>query len=641
MAAGKTVTSGDVSRLQAIEKNRWPDGSLKFAVLSGLAPLATNIPLTVRLSVSDPATGGRALTLADLKATGITASISAAALGDATWAGADWDTAFKSWVSGPEMSSWLFRKPVGTDAHLTAWLEVRLYVGGAVEVLPWIENSYLLVPGPTNKSSTYSFSLGGTLRFSAAIDLPNHCRTPLVSGSKLSHWLTIDPEVRPKHDTAHLQSTNLVPTYMANVPPDAGRVTALATTYTPLQQGNYPLGMGAAGYHPSIGLLPEWDVLYLTCPSQTCYTGLIFNAYSAGRFGIHWRDENTQAPALFASFPRYNLGYGNGVGDSGASAANQYFAAPTGTVPATWKVSHHPSVGYLAYLATGAFYHLETLQFAAVTNHFMVPEHLREGATGLQLTDVIGLRHTAWALRTLALAASATPDADTTQKTQYVNTLANNVAWYHARYVAQANNPQGYVRELEVNGPPNNDAYTPRIDPYAQSAFMNNFFAGVLGWCKCLKIPFNAATATQFDAFYAWKARSVINLFGGTGPGEYLYRDAGVAVIAVAPRDNSNWITGAGPWYDNFGQIWAGTHDGSLSGYAQPARTKALEDGSLRGGYFPEATSYWGNLQPAIAYAVKHGLPGALAGYQRMTAANNWQQLVSNFNKDPVWSVRP
>lgn len=60
----------------------------------------------------------------------------------------------------------------------------------------------------------------------------------------------------------------------------------------------------------------------------------------------------------------------------------------------------------------------------------------------------------------------------------------------------------------------------------------------------------------------------------------------------------------------------------------------------LRGGHYPDATSYWGNLQPAIAYAVEHGVSGAQAAYNRMSAAPNWGQLLGSFNTAPVWSVR-
>jgi len=54
------------------------------------------------------------------------------------------------------------------------------------------------------------------------------------------------------------------------------------------------------------------------------------------------------------------------------------------------------------------------------------------------------------------------------------------------------------------------------------------------------------------------------------------------------------------------------------------------------------ATSYWGNLQPAIAYAVEHGAVGSLDAYNRMVGAPNWQPAAKYFDTEtPVWSVRP
>jgi hypothetical protein len=61
----------------------------------------------------------------------------------------------------------------------------------------------------------------------------------------------------------------------------------------------------------------------------------------------------------------------------------------------------------------------------------------------------------------------------------------------------------------------------------------------------------------------------------------------------------------------------------------------------LRGAYYPDPTSYWANLQPALAYAVQHNVPGAQAAYNRMVTAPNWGELVNGFNSAPVWSVAP
>ncbi len=257
------------------------------------------------------------------------------------------------------MSSWIYRKAIGSDAHLVAWLEVRLFADGSVEVLPWVENGFLRVASPTNKSATFAFALGGTQRFSSSINLPNHCRTPLVSGSTLSHWLGNDPQVVVKHDTAYFQTTSLVPSYRAVVSPTSAVVNSLVSTYTPLQQSNHSPEMGTAGFHLSIGILPEWDVLYLTSASQKTYSGLIINAYSAGRYGIHFRDETTNRPFAFSSYPNLVAGEGSGISGIGASSTNSYTPTASGTSPPQWAISHHPSLGFMAYLVTGRWYFME------------------------------------------------------------------------------------------------------------------------------------------------------------------------------------------------------------------------------------------------------------------------------------------
>jgi len=91
---------------------------------------------------------------------------------------------------------------------------------------------------------------------------------------------------------------------------------------TPLQQGSFDLTMGAGGYHAGIGLLSQWDVLYLTTSAAAAYKGLVFNGYSFGRYGIHYRDEATNKPAAVcdASRPYLNISQTNsGIHDVGSS----------------------------------------------------------------------------------------------------------------------------------------------------------------------------------------------------------------------------------------------------------------------------------------------------------------------------------
>ncbi|XVJ68966.1 MAG: hypothetical protein HEQ39_04375 [Rhizobacter sp.] len=119
---------------------------------------------------------------------------------------------------------------------------------------------------------------------------------------------------------------------------------------------------------------------------------------------------------------------------------------------------------------------------------------------------------------------------------------------------------------------------------------------------------------------------------GGTGPNEHPFYEAAPYTIAVAPTDKPDFLKGTGPWFTDWGAVYKAQTE-----VPNPPGT----GDQLRGGYFPEATSYWGNLQPAIAYAVQHRVPGALEAYQRLTSASNWSRLANKFNTNPVWSVMP
>lgn len=620
-----SVIVGNIPELQVVSKNLWPDGSMKFAIVSGLTSFTTAGSKTIGLSIGQ-ATTATLLTTADLRATGISAAIDAGSFGAASWSGADWDLPFMEWVRGPFMSSWIYRKQIGSDAHLVGWMEVRLYKGGAVEVLPWIENGYLTVAAPTNKNATYAFSLGGTQRFSATFDLLNHTRTVLVSGSVLSHWLGSDPKLTPTHDRTYLQATRLVPAYRGQLPSTAALWTTLAQSYTPLQQGNYPTSMGTAGYHGSIGLLPDWDVAYLASSDLRAYAGVIANAYSAGRYGIHFRDERTQRPLRFSSYPNLVLEGSSGLAGTGASSKNTYTPVASGTKPPTWNSTHHPSVGFMAYLLTGRFYFMEEVQFAATVHYLKNTDIQRQFASGVLLSSAGAntTRGAAWATRTLAQAACITPDSDTALRTEFLASVEANVNFYHGRYVAIPNNPLGFVQ-------PYSDYTTNGDNKYFEAAWMQDFFTAAYGYALDLDLALSATGKTRMKDFFAWKARSIIGRLGGTASTDYLYRDAAVYTVAIAPTDTPDYPNGTGPWFANWGQAYTATTGSPNSGLA----------GDLRGGNFPDATSYWGNLQPAIAYAVEHNIPGALDAYRRMTGAANWVTLANNMNASPIWSVRP
>ena len=622
---------GSGTDLQVICKNVWPDGSLKFALVSGVVKLAPASPLTVKLAtttITSPKSAN-VIGIAELKASGIAVVIDAKSYGSAIWSGVAWDAPFATWVSGPQMSSWIYRKTVGTDAHLVAWLEVRMYAAGNIEILPWIENGYLLVPLPSSKNAVYSFSINGIQRFSQAINLANHARTVLVSGTALSHWVGNDPLVVIKHDTAYLQSTRLVPAYRVTKP-EQSLFSALPNTFAPLQQGGYPGEMGTAGYHPSIGILPQWDVLYLTSGDERAFRAVIFNAYSSGRYGIHFRDEKTNRPFLFSSYPNLVLGgKGEGLTGTGASSKEAYTPAATGTVPATWTSTHHPSVGFTAYLVTGRYYFMEEVQFAATIHFLKNTDIVREFGKGILKTNAGAntTRGMAWATRTLAQAACATPDDDAALRTEFLSSIESNIDYYHRIYVAQPNNPYGFLAPYtDYSGVGDNILMV--------STWQQDFVTAAYGYLQDMEPSISGPSSTKLAQFFRWKAASVVGRYGRTGlVTEFPFTEAAPYTIAIAPSDTVDFMGGTGPWYPSWGGIYSATKGGGA--------TNTVASNALIGGNFPEAGSYWGNSAPALAYAVEHGAPGAREAYARLTGASNWNLLEVGFDNSPEWSVVP
>ncbi|WP_394468754.1 hypothetical protein [Roseateles sp. DC23W] len=626
--AGSSV-AGSVGALQVTPRTTWPDGSLRFAQLAGLADVSANTPLTVRLRRADAAAAGSALGVADLKKTGVTAEVAASGLGTASFGNTEWDAPFQTWITGPQMSSWVYRKPLGSDAHLVAWLEVRLFANGAVEVLPWVENGYLMVADPTNKSATYSFKLSSSERFSAAIDLPHHCRTPLISGPALSYWLGEDPAITPRHDVAYLQATEQVPTYSARVDSTSSAAKRLVETYTPLDKANFMYqgdSMTGGGYQESIGLLPEHDVLYLTCDTPAAYGAVVRTGFAAGRYSIHYRDEKTQRPLRFSQYPNLVLPNGSPVRDVGGSTRNQYTPKGTGKIPPIWDAAHAPSVGYMAYLLTGRWYFMEQVQFAATLDYLGKGDNnvLRVGSKGL-VRPCFGAWQTracAWQWRTLAQALAVTPDSDTALRNEFVDCVHHNADDLHGTYVAQPNNPFGWIQPGE--------GYTNNMQFGAP--WQQDFVTAAFGYSLGLGLPISAAAAAKLEAFFHWKARSAVMRLG-TSSG-FWYVNGAPYTMSITNAGVPDFAGGKGPWLADDAAVYAAT-------YASKPSWFGTAEGKLAAEILPGDRAHWANLMTAMAYAVRYGVKGAGAAYQRVTSASNYAALRDAYNVAPVWSVVP
>jgi hypothetical protein len=127
-----------------------------------------------------------------------------------------------------------------------------------------------------------------------------------------------------------------------------------------------------------------------------------------------------------------------------------------------------------------------------------------------------------------------------------------------------------------------------------------------------------------------------VGRFGGSAAAEYCFRDVAQYHIAYAPTDSPNWNNGTGPWYADWGQLYVAT-----VGHANDCATGNSLRGSSGGDPLVMSTGYWGNLRPALSYALDHGATGAATAYARLTGASNYAAGAAGFDDDPVWSVRP
>jgi hypothetical protein len=135
-------------------------------------------------------------------------------------------------------------------------------------------------------------------------------------------------------------------------------------------------------------------------------------------------------------------------------------------------------------------------------------------------------------------------------------------------------------------------------------------------------------------AFFAWKARSVVHRLGLSSG--YRFEQAGVYEYPASASTTPDFQHGTGPWYADDAAAYAATSVGKQA----RAQTDNVLDYFLVD-YGPPEKSVWANLVPAIAYATRHGVTGAVAAYVRLTGASNYSTMTAGFNTTPVWSVMP
>ena len=486
-------------------------------------------------------------------------------------------------------------------------------------------------------------------------------------------WWNGTPALHIKHNTAYLISTKAVPNYRQSLTFSETRLQEYGATDAntePMTVGPFTPAMPATGARPDIGLLPEWAAATVVSMDKRAKNLTLASSGYGGSYPIHRRDHSggpgTGYPISVVNFP--NATFDGTISDSYNEATGQQEKFPGAeAVPYEPDDAHQPNFSYLPYLLTGDPFHLEELHFWVSYNTSKMNPSYRNFSDG-SIVNQVQLRGQGWGLRTVAEAAYITPD-NHPLKMHFKHFADNTIATQNARYTDNPNANKlgageghlpydlgGTVFTATANQTTFSVPYYPGyiIVVINGNGIADNQYTATNGTTITLNTPVAAGTqvvvvnkstgiAPWMDDFLTsgaghaadlgfteaarlllWKAKFPVNRMVGAG---VCYINAAPYAMQVRDRHDT-------PFYETPAEAYQKT---ALSGGSQwlssamvglecnsqayldvlnsirplPSEPYVLgEMAAYRGN-----TSYVANMQPALAYAVDSGYPGALEAW--------------------------
>ena len=399
-------------------KTRWPDGSIRFAILSARIPAAGSyaivpgpkafgdfVPVVPKVSV-----------IVKLGETAYVAELPAAPTGDA-------------WLGGPEVREWrAIVAPVANDrphAFLRVLFDTRVYADGQHRVDVTAENT-LNVKGATAVAYDVTVLRGG--------------QSVLQRSAMTHHWLTrwrtvFGLAASPMtHDFEAAYRANALPRYLGMVANEDDAAAMTGADWDLLGKGPLHNPMNDHGGRREIAPYPDWAARFLVWQHPRQRVFLLRTADQAGSWPVHVREANGGHVTIDVHPDFWLDPRGDGpLGDLSARG------------PLRPDIAHQPSLAYLPYLVTGDRYYADEMAFWAnytllATFHdtFYNPRGgghrngpgsktpVLPGSHGLLAPNET--RGIAWGLRNLTDAAAYLPDGDP-MRAYFAAKVRNNLAW--------------------------------------------------------------------------------------------------------------------------------------------------------------------------------------------------------------------
>jgi hypothetical protein len=583
LKVGSLTTQTDI-------KSKWPDGSIKFALVTVNVPSAGSYAITAAAAP----TGTFAPVLP-------TASVTLTIGGVAYVAVLPASKSNDIWMSGPlAYEGRSVVAPGAGTAHpfLRVHFDTRVYSNGKGRVDVSVENVLDKV-GATTVAYDVKIVVNGQQVFTQTgvqhYYLTRWRKVFPIAGTIVS---SITPDIRP------FNTARILPPYLSLVANLVDVPTGV--NFDILKSGALDPNMPAHGGRPELAPYPDWTARYLVHKDQTERSYLLANGDLSGSWPIHVREAETSATTgvggerLVSLEQRPTLWY-----DARANPDFDFIKGSPmpireygslipepGQSPLIPDDAHQPSLAYVPYLLTGDRYYAEEMAFWA--NYGMIRTYPGDGVRGgqgiLAYNEVRGI---GWALRNLAEAAALYPDGPVKD---YLSTrTTSNLQWLDN--FANAQNPvTNPFRVMWIGKRPDGNQFI--------SLWEQTYLAYAID--RALKLGFTAGRAHR-DAI----AKFQLRLF--TSEPQYPRAQGAPYIVAVGTPP-------AGAiYYDSYAQfsfftsmadVWTGT---------------AGQERAFAGFYGPEARL---NLMMGI----ESGWPGAQTAYD---------YLLPFIGVEPVWGALP
>ena len=393
-------------------KVRWPDGSIRFAIVTARITTAGSYAIT---PAPAPIGGG---------ALGVAAPRASVAL---TIQGRPYTAAVipnrsDPWLNGPLVVEYRSVVAPGMHPFLRVIFDVRSYTDGAGRVDATVENC---LDAEGADEVTYNVAI--------SVDNRPVFQKDGVQHKYLSRWRKAFPagglvESSVTPDFSSAISAQALPGYLSSVGEPGRALTGTGVSgsgFDILGFGDLTVPMDAHGGRPELAPYPDWTAEFIAHGSQPQRAYVLRHGELAGSWGIHVRNTDGTLPSLDAPGqgyywidPRWRDPGNMSGGFRGPRGRMDHRAAPGDN-------AHQPSLAFVPYLVTGDRFFADELAYWAnfcLLGSFASDDN-RKGPQGLLIGNEV--RGIGWALRNLGDAAAYLPDGHPLKAYFAAKTLAN------------------------------------------------------------------------------------------------------------------------------------------------------------------------------------------------------------------------